>query len=186
MSLLAAKLSRAVEWSTAQTGREWSPRTLAREVDNGPSGVSVSHTYIRNLLSGAQENPSLAAINAIAHALGVPTAYFLPDAPDDLDAAVWAGSEEAQYALLMLRGLSSEAREHLMVIAQYYRETEGLPEPVSPPHREAGPPPPQGATGPRRWLGGRKREDVPADEIVRRMVRDLRGPSPGDEEESDT
>lgn len=193
MSLLAEKLKKAVAWSNAQRGQDWSPRTLAREVENGPSGVSVSHTYIRNLLSGAQRNPSLAAIAAIAHALGIPTLYFLPGGPDDIDTAVWADTDEAQYWLLLLKDLPPEHRHDLMTRARHDRDLDGLPDLPFPPHRPDDDHPTAGGTGHRRWLGRRKDPEEPVDEVTRRIITGMQGPLPmpgplpsGGEEENPT
>ncbi|MEU2175415.1 MULTISPECIES: helix-turn-helix domain-containing protein [Nocardia] len=60
------------------TVKELSRRTRA-------AGAPVSEPYLYQLLDGRRKNPSLAAVRAIAAALGVPAAYFVDSAePESL------------------------------------------------------------------------------------------------------
>jgi transcriptional regulator with XRE-family HTH domain len=134
------------------------------------------------LLKGAQKNPSLAAITAIADVLDVPAAYFLRDwAVQDIDFVVWMHTGEAQYALHVLVNMPEDRRHDLMVQAQDYLRSQGLPEPVFTRDRADEVHDRQETHGPWRWFG-RRRDAESVDAMLHRVVTDLEGPPVGGEE----
>lgn len=154
-------------------GDPWTADTLSREVSNQPYNVTVSRTYIYNLLNGKQANPSVTVIEALAGALHTPASYFLASTPDDLDYATWRESEEAEYFLRVIMDMSSERRGALLTLAEHYRTLEGLPQVVYSRHDDRSIAPAQ-----RTWRSrfARKANSLSPEEVAEQIVRSMRAP----------
>lgn len=173
MSLLSAKIKRAMSRSQAPSGRPWNPTSLAQATKNQPLGNPVTRSYITNLESGTQSNPSVEAVTAISAALRVPPSYFLPGTPDDLDYVAWKESEAAECLLRTVMDLSAERQEEIIALAEQYRAMEQLPAAECPLTRSVKPPVRPAS---RRWFARRNAGDVlTADEVVHQITRSLLG-----------
>ncbi len=114
--------------SRTKDGKPWTADRLSNATKTtGP--VSLSRTYVYNLLNGDQENPSVAVVETLARTLGLRSAaYFLPGSTDDLDYLEWRDSPEAELLLRTVMGLPEEDLIALIKSAGECRKIKGLPE----------------------------------------------------------
>src|SRR5581483_4954862 len=114
--------------SRTKDGKPWTADRLSNATKTtGP--VSLSRTYVYNLLNGDQENPSVAVVQTLARTLGLRSAaYFLPGSTDDLDYLEWRDSPEAELLLRTVKGLPEEDLIALIKNAGECRKIKGLPE----------------------------------------------------------
>lgn len=166
---LADKLKKAMSQSTSPTGRPWNASSLEK-------ATSLSRAYLRNLISGKQDNPSVDALAEIATALDIPASYFLPGTPDEIEHSVWRETPEMEYLERLTRGLSTQRRELIIQLAEQSRELEQLPSVPYPTREDRDEKPPPTSHRRRFPLMGRG-GTLPPDEIAERITRSLTGQS---------
>lgn len=173
-SLLSTKLERARSRSKAPNGRSWRPNSLSEAIEDRPDLTSVSETYIRNLESGKQTNPTLSVVEALASVLRVSPSYFLPSTPlEDLDYTTWRDTEDAEYILRLLIDMSPERRHNLIELAAHYRNMEGLPHVDFPARADrAGEPP---SILRRMFARLKKGDELDPHEVAVRITESLQG-----------
>lgn len=165
---LAAKLQLLLRLRRSPDGH---PPSL-REVSNataipGTHDRAVSHSQVSHLVGGRNMNPSLATVNAIASALGAPSAYLLPGWDDLTALTVFEETPEARTALRLMQGLEIEDIEKITQQLMEMRRARGLADDVP-----ETPTPPPGVDQPRE---GRPRRRFSFEEAAERAADDLEG-----------
>lgn len=145
-------------------GRKRKREELAEE-------AGFSESYLANLLSGRQDNPSVAAVEGFAKVLEVPAMFFLPSGPPTLEQALWLNSPQVKQWVGLLQGLSPEQIEILIEVVDTCREQFGVP-PTGLQGTKETPP----VSGHQRRRGNRREgPNLPEDEALARIIRSLRG-----------
>ncbi len=137
-----------------------SARDISNATRQGP-GASVSHGQVNSLFNGSSGNPTAATLEAVAHALGAPTAFLLPGSEwDDLTAlSEFVSRPEAREVLRLMQGLEVQDILEISTRLLEIRRHRGLSEDVP-----TIPPPPPGVDQPRE---GRPRRRSPQEAAER-------------------
>lgn len=106
------------------------PDNTAYSIDEIARGTGVSHSYLRNMLAGRQDNPSRKVMAALADFFEVSPVYFF--APrNETTAARHAPASEIEVALRSAEQLGPDGRRILLDmirLAQRIAEQRGPPE----------------------------------------------------------
>ena len=106
------------------------PDNSAYSIDEIARGTGVSHSYLRNMLAGRQDNPSRKVIAALAVFFDVSPVYFF-EPTNELPTAGQAPASEFEVALRSAEQLGPDGRRILLDmirLAQRISEQRGPPE----------------------------------------------------------
>lgn len=131
---LASKLHQLLETTRKPDGTRYEVAEVAKAISE-QQGVSLSKTYLYNLLNGRNDNPSLAMLEALAGWFRVSLDYFGADSEisETIQAhlAQLATLERPDVQMLLARG-GNLSREQLQPILQMMEHLDTNPDSVGP------------------------------------------------------
>lgn len=130
------RLRRLLDHHQRVTGRPWSYRRISEEIRQAELGT-LSPTYLSELVSGENPNPTITVLQRLARFFGVPTSYFTDDelagrVNDQLDQLVeeqrrrYDEAQRGSLAHVMFRWseLSDQGREQVQGMLDYVHQLE--------------------------------------------------------------